>query len=60
MVKVDIKTPFEPLKTISTNAIVEIEGNLYKAILTIHGDQLLLDVVGNIRVSFARFSKLYE
>ncbi|EGI63145.1 Apolipophorin [Acromyrmex echinatior] len=52
LVKFDIKTPLE-IFTFNTNAIVEIQGNLYKGILTIHGNQLFLDILGNIKLEQA-------
>lgn len=55
--KFDIKTPLEIFKTFNTNAIIEIQGNLYKGVLTIHGNQLFLNILGNIKVSFTRFFK---
>ncbi|XP_012534919.2 uncharacterized protein LOC105835859 [Monomorium pharaonis] len=52
-VKFDMKTPLEFLKTFHTNAVVAIEGNLYNGTLAIHGDQLILNVHGNIKLEQA-------
>jgi len=51
-VRLNIKTPLEFLKDFRSNAILEIEGNLYKSTVTIRGNQLILDLFGNIKVNF--------
>lgn len=55
--KLNIKTPLEFLKDLRSNAIVEIEGNLYRSTVTIRGKQLNTELFGNIKVSFARVLK---
>lgn len=52
-VKFDIKTPLELLKAFRTNVILEVEGSLYRGTLMIHGDQLILNILGNIRLEQA-------
>lgn len=52
-VTINIKTPLDSFKTINTSTILEIENNLYKGMLTIHGEQLIIDLSGNMRLEKA-------
>ncbi|XP_029160980.1 apolipophorins isoform X2 [Nylanderia fulva] len=53
LVKFNIRTPLEFLKDLRTNAVVEIEGNLYRSTITIRGNQLIIDLSGNIKMEKA-------
>ncbi|XP_024879673.1 uncharacterized protein LOC112459670 [Temnothorax curvispinosus] len=53
LVKFDIKTPLEFLKTFRVNATYDIEGLLHKSTLAIRGDKLILDVLGSARLEHA-------
>lgn len=54
--KLNMKTPIKPLNNVGINAIVEFEGkNLYNGTVTIQGDQLIINLSGKIKVSFAKF-----
>lgn len=58
--KFNIKTPLEFLKDFHSNAIVEIEGNLYKGTLTSRENKFILNVFGSIKVSFAQILKFTD
>lgn len=51
MVKFNVKTPLDFLKDLRTNVIVEIEGNRYKNTATIRGNELIINLFGNIKAS---------
>ncbi|XP_070169221.1 uncharacterized protein Apoltp isoform X2 [Polyergus mexicanus] len=53
LIKLNIKTPLELLKDFRSSAIVEIEGNLYRSTVTIRGNQLNVDLLGNIKIEKA-------
>lgn len=53
MVKFNIKTPLDFLKDFRTSAIMEIDGDLYNATVTILGNDLIMGLSGKMRVSFA-------
>ncbi|XP_025074116.1 uncharacterized protein LOC105427375 [Pogonomyrmex barbatus] len=50
LVTFNLKTPLESIKVFHTNAIIEMQGNLYKGTITIRGNQLILNLSGNVQL----------
>lgn len=53
-VKFNIKTPLDFIKDLRTDTVVEIEHNQYKSTIAIRGEQLIIDLFGNVKVRFTQ------
>lgn len=56
LMRLNIKTPLDFLKDLRTNTIVEIEGNRRKVTIAIRGEQLIIDLFGDVKVRFSQNS----
>ncbi|XP_032670099.1 uncharacterized protein LOC116843644 isoform X1 [Odontomachus brunneus] len=57
-VKFNIKTPLEFLKDLRTDTAIEIENNRYKGMIEIRGEQLIIDLYGNVKIEKALLDTL--
>ncbi|XP_014467442.1 PREDICTED: uncharacterized protein LOC106740686 [Dinoponera quadriceps] len=57
-VRFDIKTPLDFLKDLRTNTVVEIEGKRYNSTIAIRGEQLTIDLHGDVKMEEALLDAL--